>query len=211
MLRLVARGRGAARGDCDGGDELARSSRCAEPGGETQSPTAGSSSPFASGWTRSREGAARAPARPASGCDAHHGTRSTRPAERPRGRSSARSSELPGATLAGGDPVAGPIVLVCTHGRRDACCARLGLPLFDALAPHLPPERLWQSSHLGGHRFAPNVLVLPHGIQLGRIPLERAAEVAELLEDGRIPLDLYRGRTIYRRRRSRPPRSPCAR
>ncbi len=105
--------------------------------------------------------------------------------------------ELPGAMLGGGDPIEGPIVLVCTHGRRDACCARLGLPLFDTLAPHLPPERLWQSSHLGGHRFAPNVLVLPYGVQLGRIPLERAAEVARLLEEGRIPLDLYRGRTIF--------------
>jgi hypothetical protein len=41
------------------------------------------------------------------------------------------------------------------------------------------------------------VLVLPFGIQLGRIPLERAAEVVELLKDGRIPLDLYRGRTLY--------------
>jgi hypothetical protein len=105
--------------------------------------------------------------------------------------------ELPSAVLGGGDPIEGPIVLVCAHGRRDACCARLGLPLFDALASHLPPERLWQSSPLGGHRFAPNVLVLPDGVQLGRIPLERAAGVARLLEEGRIPLDLYRGRTIF--------------
>jgi len=105
--------------------------------------------------------------------------------------------ELPGAFIEAGDPTSGPIILVCGHGRRDACCARLGLPLFDALKPHVAPLRLWQSSHLGGHRFAPNVLVLPHGVQLGRIPAERAPEVAELLGDGRIPLDLYRGRTIY--------------
>lgn len=105
--------------------------------------------------------------------------------------------ELPGADLEQGDPVTGPIVLVCAHGRRDACCARLGPPLFDALAAHVAPERLWQASHLGGHRFAPNVLVLPHGVQLGRIPVTRAAEVVELLANDRIPLDLYRGRTIY--------------
>ena len=60
-----------------------------------------------------------------------------------------------GTDLEVGDEVAGPIVLVCAHGRRDACCARLGPPLFDALAPHCPPDALWQSSHLGGHRFAP--------------------------------------------------------
>jgi hypothetical protein len=105
--------------------------------------------------------------------------------------------ELPGADLERGDPTAGPIVLVCVHGRRDACCARLGRPLFDTLASHLLPERLWQASHLGGHRFAPNMLVLPHGVQLGRIPVERALEVVEMLANDRIPLDLYRGRTMY--------------
>jgi hypothetical protein len=104
---------------------------------------------------------------------------------------------LPGADLDQGEPVVGPLVLVCAHGRRDACCARLGPPLFEALALHLPREQLWQSSHLGGHRFAPNVLVLPHGIQLGRLPLDRVPEVVDLLAHGRIPLDLYRGRTIY--------------
>ena len=105
--------------------------------------------------------------------------------------------ELPGADLEKGDPATGPIVLVCAHGRRDACCARLGPLLFEALAPHIEPQRLWQASHLGGHRFAPNMLVLPHGIQLGRIPVGRAVEVVELLANDRIPLDLYRGRTIY--------------
>lgn len=104
---------------------------------------------------------------------------------------------LPDADLEAGEPAEGPIFLVCTHGRRDACCARLGVPVYDALAQHVGSERLWQSSHLGGHRFAPNLLVLPHGIQLGRIPRERAAGVVDLLARGRIPLDLYRGRTLY--------------
>jgi hypothetical protein len=95
-----------------------------------------------------------------------------------------------------GGPVAGPLFLVCTHGRRDRCCARLGAPVYDALAPHVEPDRLWQSSHHGGHRFAPNVLVLPHGIQLGRVDPARAEELAALLTDGRIPLECYRGRTL---------------
>jgi hypothetical protein len=107
--------------------------------------------------------------------------------------------ELPGAAPGRGEPVVGPVLLVCAHGRRDACCARLGVPLYDALVPHLAPDRLWQASHLGGHRFAPNVVALPAGVQLGRIPPERAREVAGLLAEGRIPLDLYRGRTIYSR------------
>jgi hypothetical protein len=101
------------------------------------------------------------------------------------------------ADLPMGDEIDGPVFLVCTHGRRDACCARLGAPLYEALAHRVPPERLWQASHLGGHRFAPNLVVLPHGIQLGRIPLDRVEEVVEVVTTGRIPLDLYRGRTLY--------------
>ena len=107
-------------------------------------------------------------------------------------------AELPAADLEQtGEPIGGSVVLVCAHGRRDSCCARLGLPLFEALPLHVAPDRLWQASHLGGHRFAPNVLVLPEGVQLGRIPVERADEVGLLVADGRLPLDLYRGRTLY--------------
>jgi hypothetical protein len=105
--------------------------------------------------------------------------------------------DLPGTDLEAGDGVAGPVFLVCAHGRRDACCARLGLPLFDVLNTLVEPTHLWQASHLGGHRFAPNVVVLPYGLQLGRIPIERASSVVDLVTSGRIPLDLYRGRTIY--------------
>ena len=103
-----------------------------------------------------------------------------------------------------GEPVPGPLLLVCVHGRRDRCCARLGVPLYDALVPHVDPERLWQSSHHGGHRFAANLLVLPHGIQLGRVEPQDAPEVAALLAGGRIPLDYYRGRTLD------PPRAQAA-
>ncbi len=59
-------------------------------------------------------------------------------------------------------------VLVCTHGSRDNCCASLGYPVYQTLRRRLAPERnggmrVWQSSHLGGHRFAPNILDLPTG------------------------------------------------
>jgi hypothetical protein len=95
-----------------------------------------------------------------------------------------------------GDALAGQLLLVCTHGRRDACCARLGVPLHDALAPHVDEDRLWQSSHHGGHRFAANLLALPSGVQLGRVPPSEAAAVASQLATGRIPLGWYRGRTL---------------
>ena len=91
----------------------------------------------------------------------------------------------------------GPLVLVCTHRRRDACCARRGVPAFNALRPHLADGLLWRSSHHGGHRFAANVLALPAGIQLGRVRPDAAADVAAALADGRIPLDHFRGRSLH--------------
>jgi hypothetical protein len=96
-----------------------------------------------------------------------------------------------------GEPLAGPVFLVCTHGRRDPCCARLGGPLYDALAAHVETEALWQSSHQGGHRFAANLLVLPAGIQLGRVRPADAAAVAAAIAQGRVPLGHYRGRTLH--------------
>lgn len=58
--------------------------------------------------------------------------------------------------------------LVCTHGRRDPCCATLGIPLYQALQA-IAPAQTWQTSHLGGHRFAPVIAVLPSGYGYGRL------------------------------------------
>jgi hypothetical protein len=103
--------------------------------------------------------------------------------------------DLLGADLdAGGELVVGPLALVCGHGRRDACCARLGRPLYDALREELGPESLWLSSHLGGHRFAPNLLWLPDGLLFGRV--ESAGLVREL-RGNRLPLARLRGRTTF--------------
>jgi len=104
---------------------------------------------------------------------------------------------LPDADLDAGNPVAEPILLVCAHGRRDPCCARNGPPVFEALSAHVPAERLWQSSHQGGHRFAANVLVLPVGLSLGRVRAEEAATISADVAAGRIPLEYFRGRTIH--------------
>jgi len=98
-----------------------------------------------------------------------------------------------------GVPVEGPLVLVCTHARRDVCCATHGVPAYNALRRHVPDGLLWRSSHQGGHRFAANVLALPDGIQLGRVEPGAAAEVAAALTDRRIPLRFYRGRTLHAR------------
>jgi hypothetical protein len=96
----------------------------------------------------------------------------------------------------GGEPVDVPLVLVCGHGTRDACCALRGSMVYGALAGQVSPDALWISSHQGGHRFAANVLVLPHGIQLGRVSTDDLGVVHDACA-GTISLAHYRGRTTY--------------
>lgn len=96
-----------------------------------------------------------------------------------------------------GERVETGLVLVCGHGSRDACCALRGTAVFTALADHVPPDELWLSSHQGGHRFAANVIVLPAGIQLGRVDPSAAAQVVGAARDGTLSLEHFRGRTCY--------------
>jgi hypothetical protein len=96
-----------------------------------------------------------------------------------------------------GESVDGSLVLVCGHGSRDRCCALYGTPVYTAVAERLGDEELWISSHQAGHRFAANVLVLPLGLQFGRVSPEDAPLVVARALAGRIDLDRYRGRTCY--------------
>jgi hypothetical protein len=96
-----------------------------------------------------------------------------------------------------GAPVDTSLVLVCGHGSRDQCCALRGTAVFGALSGRLGEEELWIASHLGGHRFAANVLVLPAGLQLGRVEVSEAPYVVARALAGKIELERYRGRTCY--------------
>lgn len=119
---------------------------------------------------------------------------SKRPERRPRDEAARRGS---GAAAAIGGQLAHPLLLVCTHGKHDRCCARYGRPLARALEELAEQGWVWQSSHLGGDRFAGNVVVLPEGLYYGRV---QAADARTLLDEhlaGRIDLPHYRGRSCY--------------
>jgi len=73
-------------------------------------------------------------------------------------------------------PPAEQVLLVCTHGRHDTCCAVFGRPVANALAERWP-EQTWECSHLGGDRFAANLLVAPDGLYYGRLDAETAVDV----------------------------------
>ncbi len=85
------------------------------------------------------------------------------------------------------------MILVCTNGRRDACCARFGGPVYDALRK-ISPHTVWQTTHLGGHRFAPTVLSLPTGLCYGRI---QPHEAPLLLSEPTALSANLRGRSVY--------------
>ncbi len=69
-----------------------------------------------------------------------------------------------------------PLLLVCAHGVHDTCCAVRGRPVAAALARHWP-DQVWECSHIGGDRFAPNVVVLPDGFYYGRLDPDTAVTV----------------------------------
>jgi hypothetical protein len=89
-----------------------------------------------------------------------------------------------------------PLFLVCTHGRRDPCCAERGRPLARALSAAYP-EQTWECSHMGGDRFAGNLLCLPHAISYGRVAPEDAATIATEYLLGQLDLAHLRGRGTY--------------
>ncbi len=93
-------------------------------------------------------------------------------------------------------PVDEKLFLVCTNGKRDRCCAQFGMAMYRALSA-LSDETVWQCSHVGGHRFAANVLCMPHGIGYGFLVPDDAEAVIHRYHDQRLLLNRYRGRACY--------------
>jgi hypothetical protein len=94
-----------------------------------------------------------------------------------------------------GAPLEHPLFLVCTHGKHDPCCARYGRPLYDVLVDQADEGWIWQVTHVGGDRFAGNVVVLPEGLYYGRVRPEEAWLLLDEHLAGRIYLDRFRGRS----------------
>ncbi len=104
--------------------------------------------------------------------------------------------------VASGDPAYAqfispdPLFLVCANGKRDLSCAKYGRPVYDAMS-QLVGNAVWQTTHIGGHRFAGTAVFFPYGLAYGRI---KAGDVATLIADFRqqqISLDHLRGLSFY--------------
>ena len=93
-------------------------------------------------------------------------------------------------------PIERDLYLVCTHGTHDRCCAKFGNALFDAMR-RVAGADVWRTSHVGGCRFAPNLVALPRGIVYGRVQAEDCPSIVEAARAGGIVTRLLRGRSCY--------------
>jgi hypothetical protein len=105
------------------------------------------------------------------------------------------------AVAAGRDPQGGetttePLFLVCTHGRRDKCCAKFGVPLYNSLR-EFAGDSVWQSSHVGGDRFAGNLVCFPHGLFYAHATPESGRRVVADYRAGLVAAREFRGRACY--------------
>ncbi len=89
-----------------------------------------------------------------------------------------------------------PLLLVCTNGKRDACCALRGRALSAALTVD-HAERTWECTHLGGHRFAGNLVCLPDGVVYGRVSPADGPRLADAYLAGRVDPFQLRGRSAW--------------
>jgi hypothetical protein len=86
------------------------------------------------------------------------------------------------------------LALVCTQGRHDLCCAVRGRPVALELARTARLWDVWECSHVGGDRFAANLLLLPSGEMFGGLDPASAADTLAAFDAGRVALPHHRGR-----------------
>lgn len=94
-------------------------------------------------------------------------------------------------------PNASPLILCCTHGKKDKCCAKFGNATFKTLVQAVNEGGynfdVWQSSHLGGCRLAASVMTFPARRKYGRIGPDEVVPFLEAESENRVYLPCYRG------------------
>ena len=106
------------------------------------------------------------------------------------------ASALLDARVEGFTTLQSEIYLVCTNGQRDVCCARFGRPLYTELHREYG-DRIWQTTHIGGHRYAPNLLCLPSGYVYGYVSPGAGSDLVLNHDRGVLDVPRLRGRSHY--------------
>lgn len=88
-------------------------------------------------------------------------------------------------------------VLICTHGSRDRCCSRFGNPLYrqmlKVVADRSLDVRIWQASHIGGHRMAPTAITFPDVRYYGYLDADSLTSILTRTGEIQSLQSLYRG------------------
>lgn len=101
--------------------------------------------------------------------------------------------------LIGGEPLpasADDLYLVCTNGNRDCRCWDFGQPVYQALR-QIVGDRVWETTHIGGHKYAATLYVYPQAICYGRLSVDDVPALVQAQQDDVLLLNNYRGRSHY--------------
>ncbi|MCS4535907.1 sucrase ferredoxin [Corynebacterium sp. HS2168-gen11] len=90
-----------------------------------------------------------------------------------------------------------PVLLICTHAKRDRCCAIKGRPIAKTLVHANPKAHIWECSHTKGHRFAPSMVLFPWGYYYGRLNAHASQDVYSHASNDQLFLPGNRGRGIW--------------
>ncbi|MEX3505189.1 sucrase ferredoxin [Corynebacterium sp. LK2510] len=94
-----------------------------------------------------------------------------------------------------------PLALICTHAKRDRCCAIKGRPLIMEMERRYPfhegRDVVWETSHIKGHRFAATLMLMPWGYSFGRMNLEATEAMLADAMRGTFFVPGNRGRGIF--------------
>lgn len=88
------------------------------------------------------------------------------------------------------------IYLICTNAQHDPCCGERGQALFDQYSHN---EQVWQCSHLGGDRFAANMVSLPTGSYYRRVDADALRNIIATEQKNRVHISNFAGRSCYER------------
>lgn len=93
--------------------------------------------------------------------------------------------------------VKGSVVLCCTHGKKDKCCAKFGYRTYKAISEeaqrHGSAFDIWESTHLGGCRLAATAMLFPQMRKYGRIEIEDIPPLLQAEASNQPYLRCYRG------------------
>lgn len=86
-----------------------------------------------------------------------------------------------------------PFFLICTNGKKDKCCAKFGLPVYKFFESFNTDVPVWECSHVGGDRFAANVVAMPYGVYYGHVAVEDVGHILVRTLLKKIYKNKYRG------------------